>query len=189
MRNTLPLCSLPHGKSTSKILWLLAYRKNGTSATVLHAYRAVHETRTKRIMKAITNRTRVGEFIYARLIDQLSLPPPRGALSWPIIEEERQSWEPPMLESQKVARYSTDFSLENARKKIPFSIHILRSFPTFRESAVPLLLFIVLLVVSRELLRTFANKFLIFSTNSNDYRRLDKRQIDLPVWKFRFQSF
>lgn len=94
-----------------------------------------------------------------------------------------------MLESQKVARYSTDFSLENARKKIPFSIHILRSFLTFRESAVPLLLFIVLLVVSRELLRTFANKFLIFSTNSNDYRRLDKRQIDLPVWKFRFQSF
>lgn len=148
----------------------------------------VHETRTKRIMKAITNRTRVGEFIYARLIDQLSLPPPRGPLSWPI-EEERQSWEPPMLESQKVARYSTDFSLENARKKIPFSIHILRSFLTFRESAVPLLLFIVLLVVSRELLRTFADKFLIFSTNSNDYRRLDKRQIDLPVWKFRFQSF
>lgn len=128
------------------------------------------------------------EFIYARLIDQLSLPPPRGPLSWPI-EEERQSWEPPMLESQKVARYSTDFSLENARKKIPFSIHILRSFLTFRESAVPLLLFIVLLVVSRELLRTFADKFLIFSTNSNDYRRLDKRQIDLPVWKFRFQSF
>lgn len=40
MRNTLPLCSLSHGKSTSKILWLLAYRKNGTSATVLHAYRA-----------------------------------------------------------------------------------------------------------------------------------------------------
>lgn len=53
---------------------------------VLHAYHAAlcYETRTKRIMKAITNKTRVHEFIYAlSLIDQLSLPPPtttHGAL-------------------------------------------------------------------------------------------------------------
>lgn len=83
MRNTLPLCSLPHGKSTSKILWLLAYRKNGTSAMVLHAYHAAlcYETRTKRIMKAITNKTRVHEFIYA-LSNWSIIPPPSHHHPW-----------------------------------------------------------------------------------------------------------
>lgn len=107
-----------------------------------------HETRAKRIMKkkAITNGTRVHEFIYARLIDQLSpppSPPPPRPPRWPIentaVENHRY------VESQKVARstrpiFPGPVFLETrglARKKISFSTHSPHSLHRFESENQP----------------------------------------------------
>lgn len=125
---------------------------------VLHAA-LCHETRTKIIMKAITNRTRVHEFIYARLIDQLSLPPPWvGSLLTHRIERRLRTTD---AREPKSGALLDRFFLENARKKFhsQFTFSILS--PSFVTENRPSLSF-SLFSLSRELLRTFANKFLIF---------------------------
>lgn len=167
---------LPRGKSTSKILWLLAYRKNGRPRRRFSTRGPLSRNSSKENYEKKSDYKRNSSSrVYLRASNWSIIPSPLSTATSATSLTHRKygGWEPPMCREPKSgALYSTDFPRtrfpRNARvgAKKNFILNTFSPFsPPFRirESAV-------------SALRTIRQQFLIFP--------LLGQQID-PPWKFR----